>query len=192
MHVEPHHTAEQVAGLIRAEPSAKRARRLSAVRLALLGHPAPAIAAQVLLSERQVRTWVARYNAAGLAGLADRKGRGRKGPLDAEQQQRLKSRLLAGPSPADGCCAFRGSDVRRIPQEEFGVLRCLDAVYALMHRLGLEPLRPRPRHPEGDLAQQEAFKKSSPRPSPRRRRPTPASASRCGSRTRPGSASRGR
>ena len=192
MHVEPHHTAEQLADLIRAEARAKRARRLTAVRLALLGHAAPAIAAQVLLSQRQVRTWVSRYNANGLDGLADLKGRGRRGPLDPEQQQRLKRRLLAGPTSADGCCAFRGRDVRRILQEEFGVLRCLDAAYALMHRLGLEPLRPRPRRPKGDPAQQEAFKKSSPRPSPRRKRPTPDRRSRCGSRTRRGSASRGR
>ncbi len=191
MHVEPHHTAEHLADLIRAEARAKLARRLTAVRLALLGQAAPAIAAQVLLSERQVRTWVARYNANGPGGLADLAGRGRSGPLDAEPRQRLKSRLLAGPTRADGCCAFRGRDVRRILQEAFGILRCLDAVYALMHRLGLEPLRPRPRHPKGDPARQEAFKKSSPRPSPRRRRPTPAGASRCGSRTRRGSASRG-
>ena len=81
MHVEPHHTAEQLAGMTRAEARAKRARRLSAVRLALLGQTAAAITGQVLRSERQVRTWVARYNAEGLAGLDDLKGRGRQGPL---------------------------------------------------------------------------------------------------------------
>jgi hypothetical protein len=51
MHVEPHHTPEQLAALIRAEPRAKVARRLTAVRLALLGQTAAAIAAQVLLAE---------------------------------------------------------------------------------------------------------------------------------------------
>src|SRR5262245_36505438 len=111
MHVEPHHTAAHLADLIRAEARAKRARRPTAVRLALLGQAAPAIAAQVLLSQRQVRTWVSRFNANGLDGLADLKGRGRRGPLDPEQQQRLKRRLLAGPTSADGCCAFRGRDV---------------------------------------------------------------------------------
>jgi transposase len=128
MHVEPHHTAEQLAGMTRAEPRSKRARRLSAVRLALLGQAAPAIAPQVLLSERQVRTWVARYNANGLAGLDDLQGRGRKGPLTPQQERRLRQRLRAGPTQADGCCAFRGRDVRRILREEFGVLRSLDAV----------------------------------------------------------------
>jgi len=161
MRVEPHRSAEELARLIRSETRAKRARRLSAVRLALLGQAAAAIAQQVLLSERQVRTWVARYNAGGLDGLDDRPGRGRKGPLSAEQERRLGQRLDAGPTQADGVCAFRGEDVRRILRKEFGVLRSLDSAYDLMHKLGFEPLRPRPRHPQADPVAQEAFKKSS-------------------------------
>ena len=161
MHVEPHHSAEELAGLIRSESRAKRARRLSAVRLALMGQTAPAIALQVLLSQRQVRTWVARYNASGLGGLDDLKGRGRKGPLSPAQERRLKKRLEDGPTAADGVGAFRGEDVRRILEQEFGVLRSLDSAYDLMHKLGFEPPRPRPRHPGADAQAQQAFKKSS-------------------------------
>src|SRR5262245_54358119 len=102
MHVEPHHTAEQLADLIRAEPRARVARRLTAVRLALLGHTAAGIAGQVLLSDRQVRTWVARYNGGGPDAPAGRPGRGRKAPLAAGQEQRLRDRLRAGPTDADG------------------------------------------------------------------------------------------
>jgi transposase len=192
MHVEPRHTAQELAARIRAEGSAKVARRLTAVRLVLLGQAPEQAGPQVLLSARQVRTWVGRYNARGPDGLLDKKGRGRKGPLTAEQEQCLKQRVLAGPTEADGVCALRGADVRRILEAEFGVPRGLQAVYNLLHRLGLESLRPRPRHPKGDPARQEAFKKSYPRSSPRPRRPTPASASRCGSRTRRASASRAR
>lgn len=192
MRVTPHHTADQLAALIRAEPRAKVARRLAAVRLALLGRTAADIAAQVLLSDRQVRAWVARYNAGGAAALADRPGRGRKGPLTAAQEQGLKQRLRAGPTPADGVCTLRGEDVRRILAEEFGVLRSLQATYDLLHRLGFEPLRPRPRHPRADAREQAAFKKSCPGSSPRPRPPTPASGSNSGSRTRPASGSRGR
>jgi hypothetical protein len=72
MRVEPHRTADQLADLIRVQPRAKVARRLTAVRLALLGHTAPEVAGRVLLSERQVRAWVARYNAGGPGGRADR------------------------------------------------------------------------------------------------------------------------
>ena len=192
MHVVPHRTADQIAGLIRAEARARVARRLSAVRLALLGHTAAEVGEQVLLSERSVRAWVARYNAGGPGALADRPGRGRKAPLTADQEERLQDRLRAGPTTADGVCALRGEDVRRILRQEFGVLRSLQATYDLLHRLGFEPIRPRPRHPKADAAAQDRFKKASPTASPRSRRPTPGSGSRCGSRTRPGSARRGR
>jgi transposase len=192
MHAEPRHTADRLAELIRAEPRAKVARRLAAVRLALLGRTAPQVAAEVLLSERSVRAWVARYNAGGPDALADRPGRGRNAPLTGDQEQRLKDRLRAGPTQADGVCALRGEDVRRILGSEFGVVRCLQAVYDLMHRLGFEPLRPRPRHPKADPAAADAFKKASPSGSPGSRPRGRVSGSRCGSRTRPGSARRGR
>jgi hypothetical protein len=61
-----------------------------------------------------------------------------------------------------------------------------------LHRLGFEPLRPRPRHPKADPAAAERFKKTSPAAPPRSPAPTPASGSRCGSRTRRGSVRRGR
>ena len=162
MHVDPHHTADQLAEFIRAEPRAKVARRLTAVRLALLGSTAAQVAGQVLLSERQVYAWVARYNAGSVAALADRPGRGRKPPLTGDQERRLKGRLRAGPTDADGVCALRGEDVRRILKAEFGLTRSLQAVYDLLHRLGFEPLRPRPRHPRADPAAAERFKKASP------------------------------
>jgi transposase len=192
MHVEARDTPEALADLIRSEPRARVGRRLMAVRLAMTGRTAVAIAAQVLLSERQVYAWVARYNAEGVGGLDDREGRGRKGPLSAADEDRLRDRLRAGPTESDGVCTLRGEDVRRILREEFGAVRSLQAVYDLLHRLGFEPLRPRPRHPRADASAQEAFKKASPSGSPRPPRPAPASGSRSGSRTRPASARRGR
>ncbi len=192
MHVEAHDTPEALAVLIRSEPQARIARRLMAVRLALLGRAAAAIAAEVLLCERQVYAWVARYNTGGAAALADRPGRGRKGPLSADDEERLKERLRVGPTEADGICTFHGEDLRRILHEEFGVVRSLQATYDLLHRLGFEPLRPRPRHPAADASAQEAFKKASPSGSPRSRRCARRSGSRSGSRTRLGSDRRGR
>src|SRR5436309_798535 len=100
MHVEPHRTAGRPAELTRAESRAKVARRLAAVRLALLGQTAARVAGRVLLSERQVRTWVARYNAGGPDALAGRAGRGRKGPPAAGREGRLRDRLRAGPAAA--------------------------------------------------------------------------------------------
>src|SRR5262245_65565079 len=101
MHVEHYHSPERLAELIRAETDARKARRLSAVRLAMLGRTAADVALEVLLSQRQVRTWVARYNGGGLPALDDLPGRGRHGPLEAEQRRRLRRRLEAGPTEAE-------------------------------------------------------------------------------------------
>ena len=159
-HVAPHHPADELAGLTRSEAGAKVARRLTAVRLSLLGHSAAGAAAQVLPSERQVRTWVARSNAGGTAGLAD--AGGRKPPLDAGQEPRLAARLRAGPTPADGVRTLRGEDVRRTLREEFGVARGLQAVRDLPRGLGFKPLRPRPRHQSATAGAQAALQKSLP------------------------------
>lgn len=87
--------------------------------------------------------------------------------LTPDQEQQLRDRLRAGPTDADGVCALRGADVCRILATEFRQVRSLPAVYALLHRLGFEPLRPRPRHPKADRAAPERFKKVSPPASPR-------------------------
>lgn len=192
MHVEPHDTPEHLARLVKTEPRARVARRLLAVRQAMLGRPAPEVAREALVTERQVRARVARYNAEGAGGLADRPKSGRPGPLGRGREGRLKDRLRAGPTEADAVRALRGEDVRRILRDEFGVVRSPQAVYDLLRRLGFEPPRPRPRHPAADASAQEAFKRASPGGSPRPPRPTPASGSRPGSRTRPASARRAR
>ncbi len=77
-------------------------------------------------------------------------------------------------------------------EREFGVAYSPAAVYFLLHRLGYEPLDPRPRHIKADPAAQEEFKRKSTTGSARSPAPTPTSGSRSGSRTRRGSASRGR
>lgn len=192
LHVEPHQTAEELAARIRREPRARLARRLAAVRPALLGQPPGQVGPQALPSARRVRTWTSRCNAVGADGPLGRAGRGRKGPLAAEQRQRLEGRLQAGPTPAGGACSLRGGDARRVLEKEFGVPRRLQAVYGPLRRLGFAPSRPRPRHPKGGAARRGEFKKSCPRPSPRPRRHTQGRRSRPGSRARPASARRGR
>ncbi|MEY8690082.1 MAG: winged helix-turn-helix domain-containing protein [Leptothrix sp. (in: b-proteobacteria)] len=47
-------------------------------------------------------------------------------------------------------------------RQEFGAEYSLSGVYALLHRLGLSNLVPRPQHPRSSEAAQAAFKKSAP------------------------------
>ncbi len=60
MHVESHHSLEELKRLERGERDARRARRLRIVILAIEGFTAPAVAMSVGLSRRVCQSWVQR------------------------------------------------------------------------------------------------------------------------------------
>ena len=192
MHVADHQSLEQLQAHADRETDKNRFLRLRAVILALGGRSAPQIAEALGAGRRTVQQWVACYNAEGVDGLADRPGRGRPCRLTDPQIERLRGRLDAGPRPEDGTCTLRGPEIRALLAREFGVAYSLPAVYCLLHRLGYEPLDPRPRHLKADPAVQQEFKKNSTTASTHSPTSTPASGSRSGSRTRRGLARRGR
>ena len=105
--------------------------------------------------------------------------------------ERLKQRLDAGPLPKGGVCTLRGKDVQRILEQEFGQLRSLNAIYALLHRLGFSSLVPRPQHPQADPDAQEEFKKNLVTGSQTFRLNTPLGDYRSSMKTKLGSASKG-
>jgi transposase len=162
MEVEPRLSLDELKRLERGEKDAGYAKRLRTVILAMEGWTAPAIAMAVGLSRRVCQQWVYRFNAQGLAGLADQRGRRPTSPLTPEQEAEIRRRLDAGPTAADGVCSLRGADVRRLLQQEFGVQRSLAGVYHLLHRLGYSYLRPRPRHRKADLEAQGQFVRELP------------------------------
>ena len=86
---------------------------------------------------------------------------GRKSKLTAQQQAQLKACLDEGARDQDGVCALRGQDIRRIIQEEFGVVYAKNSVYDLLRRLDYSSLVPRPRHRKNDPAAMEQFKSSA-------------------------------
>jgi transposase len=161
MRVESHHTPEQLRRLARREANGRVAVRMLAVASAMQDEPAPQIARELGVARRTVQDWVRWYNLGGIDDLHDGGGRGRKPPLDAGERARLKARLDAGPTDADGgACTLRGVDVRRILADEFGKVRCLSSVYELLHAMGYNDLVPRPQHKDADPAAQEDFKKT--------------------------------
>ena len=159
MHVETSLECDQLQQLIRQQTDARQRDRLRAVALARQQLTAPQIAAVLGYSRRAVQGWIERYNSSGIEGLKDRPGRGRGQRLSEEQIEQLRRRLDEPPRPEDGVCALRGKDVRRILQNDFGVLYTLDATYKLLHRTGYSCLMPRPVHPKNDPAAMEAFKR---------------------------------
>ncbi len=113
-------------------------------------------------SPRFVDEWAGRYRRGGLAALTPRKPRGATAKLSAEQVERLKARLDAGPLPADDVCTLRGRDVVRILEAEFGVRHSMGSIYKVLHRIGYSCLAPRPRHERNDPEAIASFKAAAP------------------------------
>jgi transposase len=177
---------------VRAARDARVRDRIRGVIMARRGRTAPQIADDLGYSRRAVQQWVQWYNRGGLDDLPDapRSGQPRKCP--SERFEQIRARVLAGPRPEDEVCTLRGADVKRLLEKEFGVVQSLGTTYRLLHALELAPLRPRPRHVKNDPEAMRAWEDSAPPLSRASVRPTPASGSRSGSRTRRGSASRAR
>jgi transposase len=190
------HTAAELRRLAAASGrDAKAARRMLAIALVLDG-VSRADAARLCGMDRQtLRDWIHRYNAAGIAGLSDRReGRGRKPSLTPEQAAEVAALVRAGPDLAEhGVVRWRRADLARVIEQRFGVRLDERTVGRLLRRLGFQRLSVRPRHPRADAEAQAAHKKTSPRWSPP---PSPsaraASRSSSGGRTRPGLARRAR
>jgi len=190
MHVVEHHSIEQLQRLMRHQTHARLLRRLQMVLLAKQGHTAVQIASLLGISRRIVQTWVYRYNAQGLDGLAERRRGGNQRRLTDAQEQQIQDYLdQQAADPQAG--VRRAEDLRQWIAQQFGVLYALSGLYELLHRLGYRCLMPRPRHHKADPAAQQAFKKTPWSTSSRSRKSIPERRSRSGSKTRPVSASRG-
>ena len=116
------------------------------------------IAAAVGRSRQFVDEWARRYRTGGFDAITPGKARGKSPKLTPEQDQRLKARLDAGPTQADGgVCTFRGADIVRIVEEEFGVTHTLGGIYDVLKRIGYSSLAPRPSHRKKDPKAVQAF-----------------------------------
>ena len=158
MFVADHHSQEQLQVLADAIAQKRTWKRFQAVLLAKQGWTAPLIAQSLGSSLRAVKNWVAQYNRGGVEALHDSPRTGRPRRLAPEHYPRLRQRLDAPPRPEDGVCTLRGLDVRRLLEQEFGVLMSLQAVYDLLHRLGYSSLMPRPQHEDSNPEVQAFFK----------------------------------
>ena len=167
------------------------------VRLLLIAHlvdglDREAAARAVGLGRQAGYDWPKRYNAEGVAGLSDRPRSGRPPVLDSAAAERFKQRIVAGADlERDRVTALRGLDAQRILADEFAASYSLSGTFALMHRLGLSWLEPRPRHPESDAERQAEFRKRRRHNlAESRRRLAPVNESKSGSKTRRASARR--
>ena len=186
------------AAQLRAEAGCSKSpavvRRLLALAQVLDGVDRETAARTSGMDRQTLRDWVHRYNSDGLAGLANRKGKGRPPKLSAEQKLAFEQIVEAGPDLAiDKVVRWRCADLKQVLEERFKVAVHERTVGKYLDMLGYRRLSVRPQHPESDPEAQEAFKKISRSSSPpaSRTRPNP-SRSKSGSRTRPAPAGKAR
>jgi transposase len=146
------------------------------------------------MDRQTLRDWVHRYNAGGLAGLADRPRPGRQPRLAEAQQSEVAKWVEDGPDlKTDGVVRWRCADLRDRIAAKFNVHLHERSVGKLLKKMNFSSMSVRPVHPHSDLEAQEAFKKTSLNwPAPQSRRSLPAGRSKSGFRMKPVLASKAR
>lgn len=187
-------SAVELRRLAAASKNANQSRRLLSLAAVRDGMNRTEAARIGGMDRQTLRDWVHRYNALGLAGLADRKAPGASPRLSPSQMREVAELVRQGPDPAvHGVVRWRRIDLSRLIEERWGVTLAERSVGDLLRRLGVRRMSVRPRCPEQDIAAQEAHKKTSPTWSPPASRPAhAASRSSSGGRTKRVSASRAR
>lgn len=141
---------------------ARVARRIIALRLVAAGKGAHEVGQAVSVDERTVRFWVKDFNRDGVDSLRYDRYSGAKPQLPPEKESEVVAAILNDPPKDMGITVWRAWAVGKWLEQEYGVAYSRTGVYALLHRLGLSFLMPRPHHPESDATAREEFKKNSP------------------------------
>ena len=141
---------------------ANAARRMLALALVLEGQSRTDAAATCGMDRQTLRDWVHRYNAAGLAGLVNRRTPGSTARLLAEQEAAVERWVEQGPDlERDGVVRWRCRDLQERIRREFKVSLHERTVGKLLTKLRFRRLSVRPSHPQSDPAAQAAFRGAS-------------------------------
>ena len=157
-------TAAELRAAAAKTKDSRAARRMLAIALVLDGADRTTAATTCGMDRQTLRDWVHRYNAEGLAGLANRRSPGASPLLTPEQKAGLAALVEAGPDQQrDGIVRWRRIDLQARIRALFGVAMHERTVGKQLAALGFRRLSVRPRHPKTDESAQEAFKKNSPK-----------------------------
>lgn len=156
------YSAADLRRLASREKHGEVVRRLLALAMILEGYSRAEAAKMNGMDRQTLPDWVHRYNAAGLAGLMSRVGRGPTPLLNEAQMAELLALVMDGPNPeVDQVVRWRCADLRTQVARRFSVDTTERTIARWLRQLQLTRLQPRPFHPKKDLAAQEAFKKTS-------------------------------
>ena len=156
------HSASELRVLAAAASDVAVARRLLALAMVLDGRKREDAARAAGMDRQTLRDWVHRYNAGGVAGLADRHGGGAQRRLSDAQEATVAGWVREGPDMADvGIVRWRCVDLQKHIAERLEVHLAERSVGKLLRRLGFSRVSARPRHPQADKAAQASFRPGS-------------------------------
>lgn len=149
--------------LARDSRDANQARRLLALATIYAGGTRSDAAEVGGVGLQIIRDWVVRFNAAGPAGLLDRKAPGQPARLDAGHRRALAAMLEAGPIPAvHGVVRWRLIDLAQWVWDELKITVSETTLGRVLRQMGYRKLSARPRHHAQNPDAAVAFKKTSP------------------------------
>lgn len=169
---------------IRTEHDADVRDRLRVIVFAAKGLKNKEIADRLGYSLPWVQKWISRYKKEGVDGLRDGLRTGQPSLLTDEQIFILYDEILAGPDPSGPLSRYRISDVQALIERLFRVEFSLSGTHALMKRMKLSHIKPRPSHPKNDLQAMEEWKKKPAISSKSKKTSTLERVSRSGSKTK--------
>ena len=158
------YTSAELRGLSNRCSDGAQVRRILALAMVLEGGSRTEAAELNGMDRQTLRDWVHRYNAEGLAGLADRPRPGPKPRLTDAQRAQIAKWVQDGPDLAqDGVVRWRCADLRDRIARKFAVTLHERSVGKLLRKLDFSSISVRPLHPQSDPAAQHTFKKTSAR-----------------------------
>ena len=154
------YTAESIKALIHKDERYTIGLRLYAVYQVAKGQPSRKLEDLYNTSFKQITNWVHRFEAEGLDGLRDRKGRGRKAMLTSGQKERI-STVLQKESPSKfgfNSATWTGPLLISWIKKEFNIEYKKAQIYNIIKSLGFSYQKGKGIFPEADQYQQTQFK----------------------------------
>ena len=144
--------------LINATTNARQRLKLLAVSHFLEGKSRADIAAFLKVSRRSVNNWIKAYLHSGLTGLEVKPCSGRPHRLTPEQLANIKQYVIDNAIKSKGG-RLQGKDIQEYIQTTFGVTYQKTNIYHLLHKLNLNWITTRSKHPKQSEEAQVSFKK---------------------------------
>jgi len=154
------YTKDDIQALIKTKEDYKTGIKLYAIFQVSKGVATRKLEELYQTSFKQITNWVHRFEEAGVEGLKDKPGRGRKSTLSDEQLTRIRE-LILEQSPQDfgyNTATWTGPVVGDWISKHYGVTYKKAQIYNIIKKLGLSYQRSKAQFPEADPAAQEEFK----------------------------------